>query len=257
MEGLDNWPEQKIAAIAGRPLTGIAFSGGGSRSYAVSLSYIAALHELGLMDNVRYVTGISGGSWATAVYAYARQEYCCADCAQRCGGARAPLNLTRLLGERLPPAGLTMQKLRRMAPGSALEAPTRDLYGTVAKYALELQGDEIWYRTVDEVYLAPVGIPYGKGFSWSNATAAEVVARNPSLSTEQFVTVRNADDAPSPWPAGMPPFPIIGSTLLGPKALAPFPSKNRSYTLLEMTPLCETTLSLDIKKKQIGKHHLR
>ena len=107
MEGLDNWPEQKIAAIAGRPLTGIAFSGGGSRSYAISLSYIAALHELGLMDNVRYVTGISGGSWATAVYAYARQEYCCADCALRCGGARAPLNLTRLLGERLPPAGLT------------------------------------------------------------------------------------------------------------------------------------------------------
>ena len=86
MEGLDNWPEQKIAAIAGRPPTGIAFSGGGSRSYAVSLSYIAALHELGLMDNVRYVTGISGGSWATAVYAYARQEYCCADCALRCGG---------------------------------------------------------------------------------------------------------------------------------------------------------------------------
>ncbi len=239
MEGLDNWPEQKIAAIAGRPPTGIAFSGGGSRSYAVSLSYIAALHELGLMDNVRYVTGISGGSWATAVYAYARQEYCCADCAQRCGGARAPLNLTRLLGERLPPAGLTMQKLRRMAPGSALEAPTRDLYGTVAKYALELQGDEVWYRTVDEVYLAPVGIPYNKGFSWSNATAAEVVARNPSLSSEQFVTVRDADDAPSPWPAGMPPFPIIGSTLLGPKALAPYPSHNRSYTLLEMTPLCE------------------
>ena len=50
------------------------FLGGGSRSYVASIGYLGALHELGLMEDVRYITGISGGSWATAVYSYYNVE---------------------------------------------------------------------------------------------------------------------------------------------------------------------------------------
>jgi hypothetical protein len=240
-----HWPELELGAISMKPNAGIAFSGGGSRSYAVSLSYIAALRELGLMDKLRYMTGISGGSWATTVYAYARSEYCCArGCKQTCEAAaqsRRPFNLTRVLSPPLPPDAVTAASLARMPAGSFLEGATRDIYATVTEKVLEAQGDEIWYETVASMYLEPVGIPSNKFFTWSNETASEILARNPKLaaSPDAFVTVRGADAAPAPWPNGqvVPPYPIIGTTLLGPKALAPYPTDNKSYTLLEITPL--------------------
>ena len=152
------WPELELDVIASRPNAGIAFSGGGSRSFTVSLSYMAALRELGLMDKFRYMTGISGGSWATTVYAYANQEYCCPrGCLQTCEAVRKsgrPFNVSRLLmgpegpdGHAAPPATLTAKVLGRMAPGTALEGGTSDIYAVLAEQALELQGDAIWYKT--------------------------------------------------------------------------------------------------------------
>ena len=237
--GRHGWPELKLPAIAGRPAAGIAFSGGGSRSYTLSLAYLAVLRELGLLDKLRYMTGISGGSWAVSVYAYARHEYCCNSCALHCSNIRAgaPLNISQLLGATPEPSTLTWPQLRRMDPGSATTAGTIDLVTTIAANALEVNGDDIWYKTVQDMYLGPVGIPDRQPFTWSQDTAREIALRNTGLNAESFVTVRGSDQAPFPWPTGMPPFPIVGTTLLGPKALAPFPSNNKSYTLLEVTPL--------------------
>lgn len=240
-----HWPELDLGAIASRPKTGLAFSGGGSRSYTVSLSYLAALRTLGLMDKFRYITGISGGAWATTSYAYSRHEYCCAkDCMQTCDAVAnmgRPFNLTWALSPPLgPPESLTAARLREMPAGSFLEAATHDIYTTVAEKVLEVQGDSIWYESIESMYLTPVGIASDKFFTWNNETAAGIVARNPGLgSAEDFMTVRGADAAPAPWPNDqvVPPYPIIGTTLLGPKALAPYPSDNKSYTLLEITPL--------------------
>jgi hypothetical protein len=151
--GQHGWPELKLPAVAQRPAAGIAFSGGGSRSYTVSLAYLAALRELGLLEQLRYMTGISGGSWAVSVFAYARREYCCPECAATCSGADGSagsspgaLNVTRLLGPTTEPGALTWDILRQMPPGSATAAGTVDMYTTVAKNALEVDGDEIWYH---------------------------------------------------------------------------------------------------------------
>ncbi len=46
----------------------------GACSYIASLGYLAALHQLGLMPKVRYISGISGGSWATLMYSYAQNS---------------------------------------------------------------------------------------------------------------------------------------------------------------------------------------
>ena len=64
------FPESDVAEVTSKPNTGISFSGGGSRSYIASMGYLGGLHKLGLMQNVRYIIGVSGGSWATAVYSY-------------------------------------------------------------------------------------------------------------------------------------------------------------------------------------------
>ena len=57
-----DFPETSDKNVMSRPNTGIVTSGGGSRSYLTSAGYLAALEELGLMSNFRYITGISGGA---------------------------------------------------------------------------------------------------------------------------------------------------------------------------------------------------
>jgi hypothetical protein len=64
----NDYPE--AALLSSKPKSSISFTGGGSRSYLASLGYLAGFNELNLIPNIRYITGISGGSWATTVYSY-------------------------------------------------------------------------------------------------------------------------------------------------------------------------------------------
>ena len=71
------WPEQQGAAgarlIASTANLGMAFSGGGTRSYIATLGYLRALSDLGIINRSRYVTGVSGGSWAVTPFMCVRE----------------------------------------------------------------------------------------------------------------------------------------------------------------------------------------
>jgi hypothetical protein len=62
------FPEKEL--LSSKPNTAIAFTGGGSRAYLAAMGYLAGLHKLDLLKNVRYIGGISGGAWATTVFSY-------------------------------------------------------------------------------------------------------------------------------------------------------------------------------------------
>jgi len=49
---------------------GLALSGGGSRAIAFHLGCLRALHDLNLLDDVKVISGVSGGSVMTALYGY-------------------------------------------------------------------------------------------------------------------------------------------------------------------------------------------
>jgi hypothetical protein len=49
---------------------GLCFSGGGSRALTCAMGQLRALHTLGLMDQVFAISSVSGGTWASATYAY-------------------------------------------------------------------------------------------------------------------------------------------------------------------------------------------
>lgn len=53
-----------------RPRVGLAFSGGGFRATAYGLGALRALHDRGVLPQVRVVSGISGGSLLAAMWAY-------------------------------------------------------------------------------------------------------------------------------------------------------------------------------------------
>ncbi|GAA1370415.1 patatin-like phospholipase family protein [Catellatospora chokoriensis] len=61
--------------ISGARTIGLALSGGGSRAAAFHLGCLRALHDLDLLDRVRVVSGISGGSLLAALWAYGPKEF--------------------------------------------------------------------------------------------------------------------------------------------------------------------------------------
>lgn len=50
--------------------SGVCISGGGTVSAALIAGYYKALVEQGIMDHVAYISGVSGGCWGSAPYAY-------------------------------------------------------------------------------------------------------------------------------------------------------------------------------------------
>jgi len=72
---------------------GIAFSGGGTRSASATVGQLRALQHLGWLDRVRYITGVSGGSWVVVPFEY------------------SPESPDALLGEFHNPGDLTLDRL--------------------------------------------------------------------------------------------------------------------------------------------------
>jgi NTE family protein len=54
---------------------GVAVSGGGFRATAFGLGCLRALHDSGLLTSVSVISGISGGSLLTALYAYGPEDF--------------------------------------------------------------------------------------------------------------------------------------------------------------------------------------
>jgi hypothetical protein len=171
-----------------------------------------------LLQETRYITGVSGGAWASAVYSYYNPA----------AGPHAPQNDSELLGRYYPPELLDDQVLQQLSERSAHFASTRGL-------ATDLEGVAAadWVKQIEEVFLKPVGIPTGDraSFTWDVASAEAIAQRNPDfIDTSSLAVVQRR-----PW--GSPPYMILGLTLLAPLDVAPQRLVNRSYTVMDATPL--------------------
>ena len=62
------WAEELDVSATGFPRgSTVAFSGGGSRSFANAIGTLRALEELGLAREVEAVSAVSGGAWASSI----------------------------------------------------------------------------------------------------------------------------------------------------------------------------------------------
>ena len=82
-----------------KPSTGICFSGGGSRAMVLAMGQLRGIEQLGLMKNVKYISSVSGGSWASTAYAYRIQD-----------------NTKSLIGEYVEPKDISIQSLESGTP---------------------------------------------------------------------------------------------------------------------------------------------
>ena len=211
-------PELTYQAIQNRPNCGIAFSGGGTVSAALAPGFIKALEDLKLMKNVRYISGVSGGTWGTAAYCYAldvnhREKYF---------GTKINPDISQLNAEEIEKSD---------EDGSMLKAVTDALIGelTVANMAL---GHEAFTRAVGQIFLKPFDLDNTSGyFSCDDNSIGNIKGRNQNLNDTAFLKLfknENNQDESSPYY-------IMNGTLLTP----PRVPEGGSYKVFpfEFTPL--------------------
>lgn len=230
-----DFPETEL--LKNKPNTAIAFSGGGSRAYTAAMGYLAGLRDLDLLKNVRYIGGISGGAWATTTFTFVQ-------------------NVTDdnvFLGKIVQPADIKYEELKEMDPACARSLSYKELTLIAIQALKDKVVDSVgaaWSYAVSKTYLEPVGIMPNKRFSWNANTVSDIKKRNSQLANEDFTIPVAADR----------PFPVIGTTLVGPIDGAPFTSKTQNYSLMEFTPMYVgqmMNLDIDFKYKGIGLSHTK
>ena len=192
------------------PPSAVCFTGGGSRAYVAALGQLQALDELGLLGDVGYVAGVSGGAWACAARAY---RY----------GKSSPTVATPLA----EPAELdwpSMCAIDGAAPHGAV------VRGDLAQrfyraLALGERPYAAWRSAIDVTILQPLGLPAGAGFTWDGESEDALRREYPALEGLALATC-----------AKRSPYPLLGSALLGPASLTPFDPASRCFGFLEVTP---------------------
>lgn len=135
-----------------RPRIGVAVSGGGFRATAFGLGCLRALHDTGLLPNIMVMSGISGGSVLTALYAYTPGTF--ADFDDTAVGLLRGGLQAALIRRALAPRALTRQALAAglvlapHSPGSQPRLRTANRTDALrAELACRFFGD----RTLDQV----------------------------------------------------------------------------------------------------------
>lgn len=172
-----------------RKRVGVCFSGGGSRSAAATLGQLCALRQLGLLDNIGYISSVSGGSWCSLPFTYLPE-------------ARRDEDF---LGEYLEPGALHPEVLERFDAHSygALLADSQVL-DDVLKQAVTGAGDESFSRAISTELMEPLGIStWPEFFTRDRRTLSHILSRNPQMRATDFQLARPNR-----------PFHIAGGTLL-------------------------------------------
>ena len=148
------YPEVKLPEIQARPNTGLCFSGGGSRSLSASIGQLRGLFSLNLLSSTRYISCVSGGSWASVPFTFLPNK----------------IKDETFLGPLLTPSELSPTQLGELDPLCHLSTLLKPKIAQ--KYFDELMhcfGSESYARALNEIFLSPYELDnLQKLFSWNN-----------------------------------------------------------------------------------------
>lgn len=202
------FPELATPLVDRTSNTGICLSGGGTRAMAAGIGQLRGLRALGLLDKVRYISAVSGGTWVSGPLLFSRQDE------------------DTLLGPVREPASLTLKNLDELPYGSLGHLATRSLKSRLWKYYNEVADERLWIDAVGDQFLQPLGLFDRSDTAYyapDDATVADIRRRNPDLG-HRFVT-----------PRPNRPFWIANGCVIGPKSLTPL--KRESPVGIEFTPM--------------------
>jgi len=191
-------PAFRMMDLGDRPNVGLAFSGGGTRSAAATLGQLRGLNELNLLDNVRFISCVSGGSWACTPYTYLPEDWTTDE---------------TFLGQVVSPKDVTLEHLQNIDRNSFAHAISNAvIIDNLVSNAVRFAGDETFSRAVGDIFLKPFDIDSLKRFfSFDEKSVAAIVLRNRSSCPSTEI---NEDDFYVVRPGR--PYLIVGCTLLRP-----------------------------------------
>lgn len=186
--------------------TGLCFSGGGSRALTVTMGVLRALESLKLIPHVDAISSVSGGTWASSIYMFAKD-----------------VSIKELLGEDTTPNELTMDKLLR-TPARLGAVATTSMTSLLWNNVKVNNPHDLWIDSYAKAVLEPFGLANRSQFMAADERNLEdILQRNPSLSREQF-------QVPNPL---RPKTYIMGGTILAPLGLV---ATETSAVSLQMSP---------------------
>lgn len=175
---------------------GIAFSGGGRRSAAATLGQLRGLRATGLLEQVRYISAVSGGAWAALPFTYLPEQ----------------VDEDLFLGIAKDPEVLTLEDFRHAEGGSLAQAISNAvIIDNFLWEAIKLGGDETYARAIGDLFLRPFGTDdTARFFTFHRGARDAVLAGNRKTDDERcyleegdFYTVRDGR-----------PYLVVGSTIL-------------------------------------------
>lgn len=194
---LDDWPPP------GTSDTGVCFSGGGSRAMSAAMGQMRGLRALGLLGRARYMSCVSGGSWAGTIYTF----------------VPASTDDSVLLGHHLQPGKITSRSVvdQPLDARTMCEPATKSLYEPLKHFwDIGVPENHLWLRTIGFRFLRPFGNgEFGlnkvtQPFTWNKSTRDAILARNGGFfSKEDFYLVEERNDQ-----AAQRPFLIDMATLI-------------------------------------------
>ena len=212
-------PESKGLDTARTADVGVAFSGGGTRSASAIIGQLRGLQANGWLEKVRYVTAVSGGSWAAVPFTYYHGQL------SDLLGTLQPLNATTieqvpagLLAERVVHSGLGhvgLQEVPSFLPDAVAGVDITQLRKSLvtARSALRKirkrevpdaeRQNKTYAHMLGKVFLDGL-IPDGNRhpYAWNLATAIEMSVLSGQPTKDFVVAPENR------------PFLIVGGTLV-------------------------------------------
>ncbi|MCK6523752.1 patatin-like phospholipase family protein [Myxococcota bacterium] len=210
-----DWPELALPEVRDREPIGLCFSGGGSRALAAAWGQLRALRHLGVLDRARYISGVSGGSWASGIYTFQRVT-----------------DEETFLGPLLAPEDLSLDALSEPLTTESLGfAATRNVWGFLAEALVDHQvpPDRLWADVIGRHMLAPYGL-----FNHDNPEAVV-----PTDAYGVAARARPGNEAVmASWTLRAParaPYLVVGACVLGPESMLPLAVERPAP--IDLTPL--------------------
>lgn len=172
-------------------VTGVAMSGGGSRALTCAMGQYRALQYLGLLDQVKVISSVSGGTWASASFVYLPSTF---DDDVFLGPATAD------------PGSLTVSGLNSLADGCLGNAPTRMDWNSIIQVLYHLKSkynysnDDLWQGMIGERIfqlwnlweVGSNGLPLYYYTDVADTVQNTITPNNPQLTASQFTLQQKA-----------------------------------------------------------------
>jgi hypothetical protein len=197
------FPEDQLESLKGKESLGITFSGGGTRSASLSMGQLRALNNLGVLQRAKYMSGVSGGSWATVPFTFLDTS----------------ISDQTFLGTYANPGEITLDMLKSVPKYSLTYAIVNSKIGDKILRNIDLNNG-LFCNIIAQIFLKPFNLGNNeKFFTYNKQTCDAILTGNKALGVSDFYLVNSQSNRP---------YYFAGGTLLRPKL---------SRYQLEMSPL--------------------